>query len=343
VANSITKFLEGLPKAELHVHVEGTLEPELLFELADRNHIELPYPSVEALRAAYHFNSLQDFLDLYYQGAGVLQTEQDFYDLTQAYLARAHRDNVVHAEIFFDPQTHTSRGVEFSRVIDGIHGALLDAERSFGCTSKLILCFLRHLDQASAQATLDEALPYRDRIVGVGLDSSELGHPPSKFEQVFERARAEGFVAVAHAGEEGPVDYVWQALDRLHVRRIDHGNAAMGDDRLMQRLVEDAVPLTLCPLSNLRLRVVDDLARHPLLEMLKRGLVVTVNSDDPSYFGGYLNENYRAIQRALDLDRDQLVRLARNSFEASFLSESERAPLVARLDDYVASTAAAKR
>lgn len=343
MTKSITNFLDGLPKAELHVHIEGTLEPELLFELADRNHIELPYTSVEALRSAYHFSSLQDFLDLYYQGAGVLRTEQDFYDLTQAYLARAHRDNVVHAEIFFDPQTHTSRGVEFSRVIDGIHGALLDAERSFGCTSKLILCFLRHLDQASAQATLDEALPHRDRIVGVGLDSSELGHPPSKFEQVFARARAEGFVAVAHAGEEGPVDYIWQALDRLHVRRVDHGNAAIGDDRLMQRLVERAVPLTLCPLSNLRLCVVDDLSRHPLLEMLKRGLVVTVNSDDPSYFGGYLNENYRVIQHALELDRDQLVRLARNSFEASFLSASERAPLVARLDDYVASMAAAKR
>jgi adenosine deaminase len=335
---SITTFLEGLPKAELHVHIEGTLEPELLFEIARRNRIELPHASIEELRAAYQFSSLQDFLDLYYQGAAVLQTERDFYDLTWAYLLRVRRDNVLHTEIFFDPQTHMRRGVAFSVVFDGIHQALLDAKHELGISSKLILCFLRHLDQEDAEATLDEALPYRDRIVAVGLDSSERDHPPSKFEQVFARARAEGFLTVAHAGEEGPADYVRQALDLLCVRRVDHGNAAIEDDGLMRRLAESTVPLTLCPLSNLKLCVVDDLVHHPLLAMLERGLVVTVNSDDPSYFGGYLNDNYRAIQRALDLDRDQLVCIARNSFEASFLSAPEVAALSARLDEHVAGS-----
>ncbi len=336
--DDMTTFLAGLPKAELHVHIEGTLEPELLFEMAARNQIELAHESVDALRAAYQFNSLQDFLDLYYQGAGVLQTEQDFYDLTWAYLTRVQRDNVLHTEVFFDPQTHTDRGVAFSVVIDGIHRALLDASSELGISSKLILCFLRHLDQEAAEATLDEALPYRDRIIAIGLDSSERGHPPSKFERVFARAREEGFLTVAHAGEEGPAEYIRQALEMLGVRRVDHGNAAIGDDRLMRQLAEQGVPLTMCPLSNLRLCVVDDLVHHPLREMLERGLVVTVNSDDPSYFGGYLNDNYQAIQRALDLDRNQLVQIARNSFEASFLTASERAALVTRLDEYVAAS-----
>jgi len=339
--DDMTTFLNGLPKAELHVHIEGTLEPELLFEMAERNQIELAHASVDALRAAYQFNSLQDFLDLYYQGAGVLQTEQDFYDLTRAYLTRVHRDNVRHTEVFFDPQTHTDRGIAFSVVIDGIHRALEDGQTEMGISSKLILCFLRHLDQEAAEATLDEALAYRDRIVGVGLDSSEQGHPPSKFEQVFRRAREEGFLTVAHAGEEGPVEYIRQALELLAVRRIDHGNAAIGDDRLMRDLAEHAVPLTMCPLSNLRLCVVDDLVHHPLRTMLDRGLLVTVNSDDPSYFGGYLNDNYQAIQRALDLDRDQLLRLARNSFEASFLTATEKTSLLAEVDEYAAAASTA--
>jgi adenosine deaminase len=330
----ITTFLEGIPKAELHVHIEGTLEPELMFEIARRNGIDLPHASVEELRAAYEFSNLQEFLDLYYQGARALQTEQDFYDLTWAYLARVHRDNVVHTEIFFDPQTHTHRGIPFSRVFEGIHRALQEGRRELGISSRLILCFLRHLAEDDAQETLDQALPYREHIVAVGLDSSEVGHPPSRFERVFERARREGFLAVAHAGEEGPADYVRQALDLLQVRRVDHGNRALEDDALMRRLAQSRVPLTLCPLSNQKLRVVDDLKRHPLRAMMERGLVVTVNSDDPAYFGGYLNENYRAIQRALDLGRDQLLRIARNSFEASFLGEREIRALVARLRDY---------
>jgi len=330
----VTSFIDGLPKAELHVHIEGTLEPELMFELAQRNGIDLPYASVEELRAKYHFSNLQEFLDLYYQGAQVLQAEQDFYDLTWAYLARVQRDNALHTEIFFDPQTHTSRGVPFASVIDGIHRALGDGLQKLGISSKLILCFLRHLDEEDAQRTLEQALPYRDRIVGVGLDSSEIGNPPSKFERVFTRARREGFRTVAHAGEEGPADYVRQALVLLQVARIDHGNRAMEDEALLERLARSAVPLTLCPLSNLKLCVVDDLEKHPLLQMLKRGLRVTVNSDDPSYFGGYLNDNYRAIQEALGLDERHLLRIARNSFEASFLNPSEILKLSERVDRY---------
>lgn len=332
-----TSFGDGLPKAELHVHIEGTLEPQLLFALAERNGVALPHASVEELQAAYQFDDLQDFLDLYYQGAAVLQTEQDFYDLTRAYALRAHEDNVQHAEIFFDPQTHTDRGIAFGTVIDGIHAALSDAERDLGLSSRLILCFLRHLDEAAAQATLDEALPYGERFVAVGLDSSERGNPPSKFARVFERARAEGFRAVAHAGEEGPADYVREALDLLQVARIDHGNAALRDGALMERLAEEQIPLTLCPLSNLRLRVVEDLAQHPAREMLERGLVVTLNSDDPAYFGGYLNDNFRAIEDALALDREQLVRIARNGFAGSFLPQPEIERFLARIDAYAES------
>jgi adenosine deaminase len=332
-------FIAGLPKAELHVHVEGTLEPELLLALARRNRVALPWASVEELRAAYRFEDLQDFLDLYYQGARVLQTEQDFYELTRAYLERARAQNVVHAEISFDPQAHTSRGVPFEGVVNGIHRASLDARR-LGISSKLILCFLRHLEPEAAEETLDRALAYRDRIVAVGLDSSELGHPPSKFEDVFDRARSLGFLTVAHAGEEGPPDYVRQALDLLHVRRVDHGNRALEDPALVGRLAESRIPLTVCPLSNVKLGVVGDLASHPLREMMERGLVVTVNSDDPAYFGGYVNENYRAVQQALRLTKEDLYALARNSFEASFLSPPEIAALLETLDAYARRTGA---
>ncbi|MDJ0936505.1 MAG: adenosine deaminase [Kiloniellales bacterium] len=325
-------FIQSLPKAELHLHIEGTLEPELMLALAARNGIRLPYDSVEALRAAYDFGNLQDFLDLYYQGMSVLQAEQDFYDLTWAYLERAGAENVRHAEIFFDPQGHTERGVAFTTVIDGIHRALTDAEVKLGLTSRLILCFLRHLDEDSALATLAQALPYKDRIVGVGLDSSELGHPPEKFERAFARSREEGFRAVAHAGEEGPADYVRGALDALKVERIDHGVRCLEDPALVERLAAGRVPLTVCPLSNLRLCVVDDMAAHPLRRMMELGLFVTVNSDDPAYFGGYVNENYAAVQDALGLSRADLAALARNSIEASFLEPEAKRALVAEID-----------
>ncbi len=332
---TMTRFIEGLPKAELHLHIEGTLEPELMFALAKRNSVELPYGSVEELRAAYDFGNLQDFLDLYYQGMQVLLEEQDFYDLTWAYLERAGAQNVLHAEVFFDPQAHTARGVAFSTVIDGIDRALRDAEPRLGISSKLIMCFLRHLDQDDAMATLDQALDHRDRIVGVGLDSSELGHPPAKFKDVFARAREAGFLTVAHAGEEGPAAYVWGALDDLGVSRIDHGNRSLDDAALVRRLAETKTPLTVCPLSNLKLAVVKDMRDHPLPEMIERGLFVTVNSDDPAYFGGYINENYQAVHEALALSREQLAALARNSFEAAFLDSSEKQALIGRLDDYL--------
>ncbi len=325
-------FIQSLPKAELHLHIEGTLEPELMLALAERNGIELPYDSVEALRAAYDFGNLQDFLDLYYQGMSVLQTEPDFYDLTWAYLERAAAENVRHAEIFFDPQGHTERGVAFATVIEGIHRALSDAEAKLGLTSRLILCFLRHLDEDSALATLEQALPYKDRIAGVGLDSSELGHPPEKFERAFARSRAEGFRAVAHAGEEGPADYIRGALDALQVERIDHGVRCLDDPALVERLAAERMPLTVCPLSNLRLCVVDEMAAHPLRRMMELGLFVTVNSDDPAYFGGYVNENYAAVQDALGLSRADLAALARNSVEASFLEPAAKRTLVAEVD-----------
>lgn len=328
-------FIEKLPKAELHVHIEGTLEPELMFALAERNGIALPYASVEALRAAYSFNNLQEFLDLYYQGAQVLITEQDFYDLTMAYLKRAHADCVLHTEIFFDPQTHTERGIAFETVFKGISAALSDAERDLAITSQLILCFLRHLSEEDAVATYDMALPYRDRIAGFGLDSSEKGHPPSKFERIFARVRADSFKVVAHAGEEGPPEYVREALDLLKVDRIDHGNRALEDLALVERLARDAMPLTVCPLSNLSLAVVKDLADHPLRQMLRAGLVATLNSDDPAYFGGYVNQNFRQTQSALNLSRDELALLARNSLTASFASPQRKATLITELDAYL--------
>ncbi len=327
-------FIAGLPKAELHLHIEGSLEPELMFELAQRNNVAIPFASVEEVRAAYAFSNLQDFLDIYYQGMGVLHTEQDFTDLTAAYCARANADAVRHIEIFFDPQGHTERGVAFETVITGITRALDDAEASYGMTSKLIMCFLRHLSEAEAEATLDAALPHLDRIDGVGLDSSEVGHPPAKFERVFARARALGLKIVAHAGEEGPPAYVHEALDLLKVDRIDHGNRSLEDGALVKRLADERMTLTVCPLSNLKLCVVGDIADHPLKTMLDAGLHATVNSDDPSYFGGYVNANYQAVADALDLSKADLLTLARNSFTGSFLSEADKAKHLAAIDAY---------
>lgn len=316
----LDSFIRGLPKAELHLHIEGSLEPELMFALAKRNGVAIPFDSVEAVRAAYSFSNLQDFLDIYYQGANVLRTADDFRDLAVAYFDRAAADGVVHAEIFFDPQTHTDRGIPFDTVMEGLLGGMADAEARHGLTSQLILCFLRHLDEDAAFATLAMAEPWLDRIAGVGLDSSELGHPPSKFARVFATARAKGLKLVAHAGEEGPPDYVVEALDVLHIDRLDHGNRSLEDDALTARLVESGMTLTVCPLSNLKLCVVDDLSAHPIDRMLDLGLRATVNSDDPAYFGGYVGENYAAVARARNLSRDQIVTLARNSFTGSFLS-----------------------
>lgn len=317
-------FIRALPKAELHLHIEGSLEPEMLFALAQRNNVPLPFASVEDVRAAYDFSNLQDFLDIYYQGMSVLQTAQDFHDLTAAYLARAAADNVAHVEIFFDPQGHTSRGIAFETVITGITSALGEAAAT-GLSSRLIMCFLRHLSEADAQATLDQALPHLHHIHAIGLDSSEVGHPPSKFARVFARARALGLKRVAHAGEEGPPDYVWQALDLLQVDRIDHGNRALEDPALTARLAESQMCLTVCPLSNLRLCVVDSLGNHPLRRMLAAGLHATVNADDPAYFGGYVNDNLIATADALNLTRAELLTLARNSFTGAFLPDADKA------------------
>ncbi len=328
----LAKLIERIPKAELHLHIEGTLEPELMMTLAQRNQIDLPYADVEEIRRAYEFSDLQSFLDIYYAGAAVLITEQDFYDLTRAYLERAASDNIRHVEIFFDPQTHTERGIEFSTVINGIHRALQDGEADLGITFRLIMCFLRHLSAADAMDTLEAALPYKKHIHAVGLDSSEVGHPPSKFIDVFDRARDEGFLTVAHAGEEGPPEYIWEALDLLHVERIDHGVRVIEDPKLVARLVERQVPLTVCPLSNLKLRVFDTLEEHNLRKLLDAGLCVTINSDDPAYFGGYINENFRQSQAALGLGADDIYVLAKNSFLASFISDEDKARFVAELD-----------
>jgi len=327
-------FIRGLPKAELHCHIEGALEPELMFNLAARNHVALPFANADAVRAAYDFGNLQDFLDLYYHGMRVLCTESDFYELTRAYLQKARAQNIRHVEIFFDPQAHVARGVAFGAAAGGIGAALSDARREAGVTSRLIMCFLRDRDEQDAFATLQMAEPHRDAIAGVGLDSCEAGNPPEKFARVFHEARARGYHCVAHAGEEGPPEYVWGALDALGAERIDHGNAAINDARLMMRLARDGVPLTMCPLSNLKLRVVADLREHPLKKMLELGLCVTVNSDDPSYFGGYLNENYLAIAQALGLGRDDLAQLARNSITASFATPPRRRELLAEIARY---------
>ena len=330
-------FIARLPKAELHMHIEGSLEPELMFALAKRNGVAIPYKSVEEVRAAYSFSNLQDFLDIYYAGADVLRTEEDFRDLAAAYFNRCAADNVVHAEIFFDPQTHTVRGVSFDTVMRGLLAGMDEAQAKHGITSKLILCFLRHLDEADAFATLKEAEPWLERIDGVGLDSSELGHPPEKFARVFAAASAHGLKLVAHAGEEGPPEYVHQALDVLKVHRLDHGNSSMEDPGLVQRLVREGMTLTVCPLSNLKLCVVDDMADHPIDAMLAAGLKVTINSDDPAYFGGYVNANYIAAADARGLSREQLVTLAKNSFTGSFLSDAEKAAHVAQVEAYSAT------
>jgi adenosine deaminase len=332
--DAVAEFARGMPKAELHVHIEGTLEPELLFELARRNDVAIPYSSVEELRSAYHFRDLQSFLDLYYQGMAVLRKAQDFHDLTWAYLQRAHADNVRHAEIFFDPQAHTDRGVPFEVVLEGIHSALERGRGDLGVSSGLILCFLRHLNADSAMETLERALPFGDRILGVGLDSSEVGHPPRKFTQVFERARAEGWHAVAHAGEEGPPEYIWEALDALGAERIDHGVRALEDTALVKRLSSERIPLTVCPLSNVALRVFATMREHNLGRLLDAGLVVTVNSDDPAYFGGYINDNFLAAERELQLGPRRLHQLAASSFEASFLPRERRQALRGELDSF---------
>jgi len=331
-------FIRQIPKVELHLHIEGTLEPELMFELARRNGVALPYRTVAEVRAAYRFTNLQSFLDIYYQGARVLQAERDFYDLTWAYLERVHADHVRHAEIFFDPQTHTGRGVPFATAVTGIRRALTDAAARLGITSRLIMCFLRDLPAEEALRTLEQALPFREWIVAVGLDSAEVGNPPRKFAAVFERARAAGFLAVAHAGEEGPPEYIREALDLLEAKRIDHGVRCIEDEELVRRLREERVPLTVCPLSNVKLRVFDRLEDHNLKRLLELGLCATVNSDDPAYFGGYIADNFLAAQRALGLTRADVHRLVVNSVEAAFLEPAAQQALVRDVSDFVAKT-----
>ena len=331
-ADRLPGLLQRMPKAELHMHIEGSLEPELIFALAQRNGVAIPYADVEALRRAYAFTNLQSFLDIYYAGASVLLKEQDFYDMAWAYLLRAQADNVVHTEMFFDPQTHTARGVAMDIVVNGLHRACVDAKARLGVSASLILCFLRHLSEEAAFETLEQALPHRDKFIGVGLDSSELGHPPEKFAMVFNRCRELGFHLVAHAGEEGPPEYVWTALDVLKVERIDHGVQSTKDAALMQRLAQDRIPLTVCPLSNLKLCVFPTLADHNLGALLDAGLVATVNSDDPAYFGGYMNENFTQTFAATGLGAKHAYQLAHNSFEASFLGVESKRMYVERLD-----------
>ena len=328
-------FIAGLPKAELHLHIEGTFEPELMFKLAERNSIALPYESVEALHKAYDFSRLQDFLDIYYQGMNVLRTEKDFYDLTWAYLEKVNAQNVRHVEIFFDPQGHVDRDVPFETALNGIHSALQASQHKFGITFGIIMCFLRHLDEDDAFETLELALPHKDKIIGVGLDSSEAGNPPSKFERVFAKARAEGFHVVAHAGEEGPPEYIYEALDLLKVERVDHGNTSMKDPALVERLVKEQIPLTVCPLSNTKLCVVNEMKNHPLPQMIKAGLKVTLNSDDPAYFGGYLNENFEAVSDILNNDKETFAQLAKNSFSSAFITESKKQQLIDEVDRYL--------
>ena len=331
----MNRFIANLPKVELHCHIEGTFEPELMFSIAERNRIQLPYQDVDALRQAYAFTQLQDFLDIYYQGMNVLQTEQDFHDLTWAYLERIHQDNVRHCEIFFDPQGHVSRNVPFELVVNGINSALTRGESELAISSELIMCFLRHLDQDDAFRTLELADPFSDQIVGIGLDSSEQGNPPEKFEQVFAAAREQGYLAVAHAGEEGPPEYIYSALDKLHVNRIDHGNSCLQNSALVDRLVNEQIPLTVCPLSNTRLCVVDEMVKHPLKQMLDVGLKVTVNSDDPAYFGGYMSDNFDAVTTALKLTRQELAQLSYNAIDASFTTDGRKVELRKELSAYM--------
>ncbi len=332
----IEEFIKALPKAELHLHIEGSLEPELMFELAERNKVPLPFASVEEVQAAYEFRDLQSFLDIYYAGAGVLLQVSDFFDLTWAYIQRVQKQNVRHIEIFFDPQIHIDRGIPFQTVITGIHKALVEAKQKFGITSRLILCFLRHLSEEAALATLADALPYSGWIEGVGLDSSEVGFPPEMFERVFAKATDAGLRKVAHAGEEGPPEYIWQALDLLGVSRIDHGVRCMEDPKLVERLVKEKIPLTVCPLSNTKLRVFDKMENHNLKQMLDAGLCVTINSDDPAYFSGYMNENFLAAQNGLNLSQKDIVQVAKNGFTASFLPQKDIDVHLKSIDDFVA-------
>ena len=330
-------LIRDIPKAELHIHIEGSLEPELMFEIAERNSVALRFASVEEVRQAYNFRDLQSFLDIYYEGARVLLHEQDFYDLTWAYLQRIFTQNVRHTEIFFDPQTHTGRGIPFETVVTGIRRALLDAETQLDISSEMIMCFLRHLSAEEAMETLLRSLPFKEWIVGVGLDSSEVGNPPEKFKAVFDKAREHGFLTVAHAGEEGPPQYIWEALELLKVSRIDHGVRCVEDPRLVEKLREEQVPLTVCPLSNVELRVFGSIHEHNLKQMLDLGLCVTVNSDDPAYFGGYIAENFRAVQEGLHLNQEDIYKLVKNSFQASFLAPEKKRELLDELDDYLVS------
>ena len=335
--HSIEDFIRALPKAELHLHIEGTLEPQMVLNLAQKHAVKLRYASVQALQDAYQFSDLQSFLDVYYAGAAVLRDEEDFYALTWAYLCKAHEQGIVHVEIFFDPQAHTVRGVPFAALIQGISKALAEGQRAFGITHRLILCFLRHLSADEAMNALETALPYKESIAAVGLDSSELGHPPAKFTEVFARARREGWLTVAHAGEEGPPAYIYEALDMLKVRRIDHGVRSDEDSSLVERLVREQIPLTVCPLSNVKLRVVERIADHNLKRLLDAGVCVTVNSDDPAYFGGYLVENYLAVHQGLDLSIGDIAQLARNSINASFLSDTDKQVWIKKIDELIAA------
>jgi adenosine deaminase len=330
-------FIQGLPKVELHLHIEGSLEPELLFNLAKRNQIDIPYDSPEALRKAYEFDDLQSFLDIYYQGANALQTEQDFYDLTWAYLERCQRDNVIHTEIFFDPQTHTDRGIAFDTVIKGIVSALKDGQQKLEISSQLIMCFLRHLSEEAAFETLEQAIPYKDDIVGVGLDSSEQGHPPEKFARVFEMAREHGFLTVAHAGEEGPAQNIVDAITLLGVSRVDHGVRCVENEALVAQLIESKMPLTVCPLSNIKLRVFDEMQDHNIVELLRKGVAVTINSDDPAYFGGYMTDNFVAVSQAHFLTHEELAQFTLNAIDASFIEDTQKQAYRKKVMDYLDS------
>jgi len=329
-------FIQALPKIELHLHIEGSLEPELMFELARRNQVEIPFASADEVRAAYEFTDLQSFLDIYYQGARVLVEEQDFFDLCWAYLLRCRQDNVIHTEIFFDPQTHTERGIAFETVLDGLQRALDRGRDELGISSELIMCFLRHLDEEAAFATLEQALPHRDRIIGVGLDSGEAGNPPDKFERVFARARNAGFRCVAHAGEEGPAAYIRDAIDLLKVSRIDHGVRCVEDPALVRELAATRLPLTVCPLSNIKLCVFDDMREHNIVELLRAGLCVTVNSDDPAYFGGYMTDNFIALAAAHEMSRDEIAQFSLNAIEASFADSARKHELETKVRDFLA-------
>ncbi len=333
-SHELVQLIQGIPKAELHLHIEGSFEPELMFEIAKRNNIALDYDSVESLKKAYKFNNLQEFLDIYYIGAQVLIHEQDFFDLTWAYLTKVHSQNVVHVEVFFDPQTHTDRGVPFEVVINGIYKALEKGQQELNISFKLIMSYLRHLSEESAFKTLESSLPFKDWVDGVGLDSSELGNPPSKFANVFKASAQHGYKLVAHAGEEGPSEYIWEALDLLKVVRIDHGNRCLNDNALVERLVHEKMALTLCPLSNVALKVIQKMEDHPVVTMLDKGLLATIHSDDPAYFGGYMNENYYETARALQLTKDQLEQLAVNAFEASWLSRETKDNHIAEVKQY---------